>query len=63
MWRVMAKLRLPTQVFFPLFILVSLTACSGATVLTTIPPASVHPLSLLSDGKIQSVAELQRRAV
>ena len=25
--------------------------------------ASVHPFSLLTDGKIQSVAELQRRAV
>ena len=39
MWRVMAKLRLPTQVFFPLFILVSLTACSGATLPPTVPLA------------------------
>ena len=39
MWRVMAKLRLPTQVFLPLSILVSLPQVLGAALPTTTLPA------------------------
>ena len=39
MGRIMAKLRLPTQVFLPLVIVVSVTACSGATLPPTVPLA------------------------